>query len=261
MRSFLFVILSATALVGSNSRTSIIAVGITLAIFHVIKIDIVRLLKFSIVSIIAVLSMSHFFPSVFDRIGSAANIDTFPAIINNIAFTINIDSPVEYNINPSQDPITISGDRNLSIRGFLWGRAIKEGIMSPFIGIGFGRYNDLGREFRSINRFVNVAVSASYYDASIRTAHNTLLHHWAELGLVGLIGIGLIFIPLFKCFWISVSKSNRKSINRFWAEVGISSTICLFITGLAQHTIGAPIYSLTYGIVCVTAYRFAKKPC
>ena len=78
-------------------------------------------------------------------------------------------------------------------RGFyLWPRAIYLWMNSPFIGAGFGSYNDVPYDLRSLFPFV-VFNNPIELIASDAHAHNTFFHVLAETGLVGFVLL-LIFL-------------------------------------------------------------------
>lgn len=78
-------------------------------------------------------------------------------------------------------------------RGFyLWPRAVYLWMNSPFIGTGFGSYNDVPYDLRSLFPFIVFNNPADFISSDAH-AHNTFFHVLAETGLVGF-ALLLIFL-------------------------------------------------------------------
>ena len=250
-----FAILGLITLAASNSRTSLLAVAGALLVFHILRGDTKRVVKLALLSGIPIGALLLVFSGVAERVDRAIDPDTITSMFDN--FVESATSPYQLDGGGAVGDIELAGDRNLAIRGHIWGRAVKEAAMSPLIGIGFGRFNDFGRQFLDVG-IGEVAVFARYASPSVASAHNTFLHHSAELGLLGVILLVSIFLPIARrCWAASFSRSNSRLV-QFWGAVGIVSLISLLFTGITQHAIGAPIYGLTYGVLLVSAYRLAK---
>lgn len=103
-----------------------------------------------------------------------------------------------------------------AIRGYLWGRAMHEGLASPVIGSGFGRCN-------------------------------SILHVFAALGILGLANLTALLASLWRPL-------RRNCGDDLWAHVGLTSLIGLVLMSITQHAFGEPIFGLSLfcmvGISC-----------
>lgn len=115
-------------------------------------------------------------------------------------------------------------------RGFyIWPRAIYLFLQSPFLGTGFGSYNDLPYHFIGIENLFVYNDSVLIYDD--HHAHNTFLHVLAENGILGLC--------LLLSFIYSCNKYIKKITNKhimyslylgLWAAIFSSVTEHRFFT-------------------------------
>ena len=111
-------------------------------------------------------------------------------------------------------------EANVLIRAAnLWPRAVALFINSPFLGNGFGSFNDTG------------LASPIFNDAH---AHHSFLHFLSELGILG--------VSIFCLFFISFRKFHRKyrNINMTLADISYYSFYCILITSLTEHRITTP---------------------
>jgi O-antigen ligase len=125
----------------------------------------------------------------------------------------------------------------------LWSDALYDFSLSPIVGIGFGRYNDLMRQFEGVPGLVDVAVKGEIRNNSA-TAHNSYLHFLAEGGLVGL----AVSLYVWWCAWAELtfflrrfpkSKYHAYQLGARASLVGISA-FCM-----TDHSFGSGSTALT----------------
>lgn len=129
---------------------------------------------------------------------------------------------------------------NISDRLFvLWPRAIDDFLKSPFLGIGFTRYNDLPYRFVGIEHiFTNNTAKVLFSDAH---AHNSFLHILAETGIVGFV---FLILLLKELFYIS-----KKIPDRTFSKYVHYSIFAIMISGLTEHRIYTPAQVMPFTIV------------
>jgi hypothetical protein len=102
-----------------------------------------------------------------------------------------------------------------------WSQAMSDFKRSPVVGVGFGRYNDVQREFESIG-IGEVVTKARVYNDD-RHAHNSYLHWLAEGGALGL--------AVMIVFWILVARGLKgDDALRDWILAGIVGMAALSLT-------------------------------
>lgn len=243
-------VLSAIGLVASDSRTGILGVVIVIVLMSMSLKKIKQLVLGSIVFVGMLFVMSAWFPNVYDRLAGALTVTTFNAVgdqfdrlLDGYTFeeTRNAWGVVSY--LPDQ------GEVNLVVRAYLWARGISEGMASPIHGVGFGRFNDTGREFdgvRGVSYAVYYAESAS---GSVFTAHNTIIQIFAELGSIGVVLLAAIVLKFYRAYCCCTDASDLK-----WARIGKAMCLALFVMGLFQHSFGAPIFVFTMFTMAAWCY-------
>jgi len=249
-----FLAISLVALLGTNSRTSLLAFGFAVFLTSLLDGRGKQVISLIALSLLGFLVMSVLFQSQFERFTDAASGDTISAVVENFSLAATGGGNFEVeNAFAVSSLLNLEGDGNLAIRGILWGRAFREGVMSPVVGIGFGRYNDVGRIFTGVPYVYYPVGSAALVSASDFTAHNSILHIFAELGLLGILSLAVIFISLWKRFSVD-SKSVDKNLDH-WRYIGRANLLTLLFMGMTQHSFGAPIYGMTLMLLVGIAYR------
>lgn len=129
----------------------------------------------------------------------------------------------------------------IAIRAFyLWPRAWELFVTSPFIGTGFGSYNDLPYRFRGPLPLVQVnqAAEVVYSDSH---AHHTFLHVMAETGLLGL---GLLLWLLYEIhrfiLRIRAPALRQAFLLLFWLNV---------VSSFTEHRLFTPSQMLPFTIL------------
>lgn len=244
-----YLLLAVIALLASNSRTSLLAVVITITLVYLSSARILRVLRTAVLLIPLAIAMPFLFPTEFSRLADAATTETLQSMRINVVEAFSSRNPIEvstaFNLTKSID---IDGNANLVIRSYLWGRTLGEGIRSPIFGEGFGRVNDMGRIYRGTPYLFYPATEAHYPNPSDLTAHNSYLQVFAELGLIGL----TLILITYRLIWMGLKG------DRLWSMVGRSSLICLLLMSTTQHAFGAPIYGLSLFLLAAVANRMCR---
>ena len=248
-----YLVISAVGILGSNSRTSLIAVFVSVILVYMFRRRFLEIALLLFVSFFLWILMLAVFPNESTRIQGLGE-NEVGDVSRNFVLGINDDRslPIARAYQLSEY-IKNSGDLNLGIRGYLWGNALAKGIRSPFVGIGFGRYNDNLKSYYEIPYILYATRDASMPSSSILTAHNTFIHNFVELGIIGLVILYLIYGKLFK----DIRKFRPVSLEgEKWKYVGLASLLCLFFMGFTQHSIGAPIYGMSLMLFVGIAYSY-----
>jgi len=246
-------LISILGLLGSNSRTSLIAIFIAVLIMNLRQLNLVKTFKYTLALFLCFIFAINIFEDQTKRIQNLANPVIFNVVKANLYSAI-INEKVElsraYDASKYADT---SADANVAIRGYLFGQAIGHFSRSPLVGMGFGRFNDLGKEFVGEKGLFYVAYTSDNPSPSNFTAHNTFLQILAETGLVGLVTIAM----LFRYFYIKISL--LKNENRFFFEFGMLNLIMLLLMGITQHSIGAPIFGFSNFVAICWAYTAVNR--
>lgn len=254
-------LLALIGLLGTGSRTSVLAAFIGMFIQQIILIRIGQILKIAIVIPFFVIGMSKAFPDQYDRLAKTfTTANPFEVISVNFQRAWLAEPPLESGSAWSLEALADKqGQANLAIRGLLWARGVIEGTKSPIVGTGFGRYNDTGREFTRAIPLVNVVVNASYLNPSTHSSHNTFIMIFAELGLIGVVIIsGVFFIIVRKSIQILLRNDIKNDV-QVWAGTCLGCVVTLCLTGLTQHSLGAPIYGLSLMQLIAIGYAVVSK--
>jgi O-antigen ligase len=140
-------------------------------------------------------------------------------------------------VNNSEDP-------NIATRFIRFEIALQDFVMSPLIGIGFGRYNDNSLSFSGIENFAYVATGGEVINEASH-AHNSYLHFLAEGGVVGL--------SLMLGIWISTYQWAKRTRDLF-TDGTFGSSMCRavqgcvvleFLLSFTEHSMGTAVSSLT----------------
>jgi O-antigen ligase len=128
------------------------------------------------------------------------------------------------------DTITDPNWGTNATRFMLWRDALHDFSLSPIVGIGFGRYNDLERQFKGVPGVVDVAVEGRIINNST-TAHDSYLHFLAEGGIVGL----TVSLYVWWCAWAELSFFLRRFPKSKYHAFQFGARACL--AGIAVHSL------------------------
>lgn len=136
---------------------------------------------------------------------------------------------------------------------FLWPQAFDFFLKSPFIGIGFGSFNDSPHILKGFEGLVMSNYSSIVHSDS--HAHNSYLHVLAETGLVGLgvlyLSIFHIYSYIFKTF--SGTLNYYPLIGMFW---------CIVFSSFTEHRLFSPSQALPFTILiglCLANSNYMKE--
>lgn len=247
------------ALLGSGSRTAVLACAIGVGVTLALSRDWRAVGFVAAIGGALALAMPILFEHHYDRLLRAGAKQTYVSMAVNFYVASHSRPPVESQSAYGLRNIAVTeGNANLAIRGFLWGRAWGEFSASPIFGIGFGRYNDGARQFTDLAPVVRPVVEARTNNPAQHTAHNSVLHILAELGLVGFL---LIMIPA-RQIWLIFRRIQRATTApglRFWADLGQSIWVFLLASSVTQHALGAPIFGLSAILLLCTCYAVLES--
>ena len=230
------------ALLGSGSRTAVLAVACAVSVVFALSHDWKSALKVGALGAMFAAVMSFAFADQYARLSGSGNGATVQAMAVSFAVAATANPPAESDRALAVlGQIDVEQNANLAIRGYLWGRAWREFLTSPFAGSGFGRYNDTGRYFTPFVPGITAATDARVPNPDQHSAHNSFLQFAAELGGLGL---GLVLLAALS-HWRLFSRSLNTEKSRFHGELGLALVAYLGFSSLTQHALGAPIYGLT----------------
>lgn len=135
-------------------------------------------------------------------------------------------------------------DVNVLTRMLYWGHAYRLFARSPLFGVGFGRYNDEGVQFVRVLPGVTLGLSGTKR-TELESAHNSYLQVAAE---VGLLGLGLLLL-----MWARIFKRLGRAALDFAADREVSAYfvaargVVLFtlVGALFGHALAAPAIGFT----------------
>ncbi len=241
---------ASVGLVASDSRTGILGSALVLILMGMSLKNIKQLALGVIIFISMLFVMNAFYPKVYDRLSGAITASTMQAmgqqlgrVFQDRSFEETSDAWGVASYVPDQ------GEVNLVIRAYLWARGLSEGGGSPIHGIGFGRFNDIGRTFEGVRGVSYAVYKADRASGSVFTAHNTFVHIFAELGLIGVAFVAAIFVTLHRAYSSCSEKAGLK-----WARIGKAMCLSLAVMGMFQHSLGAPIFLFTMFTMAAWCY-------
>ncbi len=246
LMALLFLGLAIAGLLGTGSRASLMAAIMGVVIQQLIWIRVVQVIKFVLVVPLFLFGMSLANPVQYQRLTGTFNANPLTVVTTNFQRAWYADPPLESSSAWSLSTFAdLQGQANLAIRGLLWARGVSEGFKSPIIGSGFGRYNDIGREFNDSLPLVSVVTDAAFLNPSAHSSHNSFIMIFSELGLIGLALLGSIFVIVTRTTLRALWQPDVRKDAKMWAGVALGCTVTLMLVSVTQHGFGAPIYGLT----------------
>jgi len=250
--SLIYLLLALLAMLATNSRTSLLATVLALLLFLLLTGRITGLLRIVILSVPAMLLMPILFADQFARLAGVFDSNALDSLMRSYQLSLTYGGVELERAWDARNLVAGDGAKNIAIRGYLWGRAVNEALLSPIFGTGFGRFNDLGRTFQGVSYIYYPAIDATQPSASILTAHNTFLHVFNEMGVLGLASLFAILASL----WRHIYKAPGDTL---WKRVGLTNIICLCLIGMTQHSFGAPIYGITLFLLVGVSYHLCRR--
>lgn len=159
------------------------------------------------------------------KIGLALGVPLIIVLLSNSAFLSRIDTITDPNWGTN------------ATRFELWRDAWYDFSESPIVGIGFGRYNDVRRQFSGVPGLVYVCTDGEIVNNSA-TAHDSYLHFLAEGGVAGL------FVTMFIwwCVWKELSFFERalpRSYLHPFHRAGKGALSAMLIYCIFDHVLGS----------------------
>lgn len=159
------------------------------------------------------------------KIGLALGVPLIVVLLSNSAFLGRIDTISDPNWGTN------------ATRFELWRDAWYDFSQSPIVGIGFGRYNDVRRQFSGVPGLVYVCTAGEIINNSA-TAHDSYLHFLAEGGIIGL------FVTMFIwwCAWKELSFFERalpRSYLHPFHRAGKGALSAMLIYCIFDHVLGS----------------------
>jgi hypothetical protein len=155
-------------------------------------------------------------------------------------------------------------DSNIAIRFENFRGAAEDFLISPLIGIGFGRYKDAGKTYSGIPHIIEIATGGEVVNADI-AAHDSYLQFLAEGGMVGLFLMLGIWISLYR--W---ARRTREILGSNGVAIALCDTVqaCVLftfftsVTGTPMARLSTPLFVLTVvGMLTnLTSYELSVRP-
>jgi O-antigen ligase len=118
----------------------------------------------------------------------------------------------------------------------LWKDALEDFADSPLIGVGYGRYNDLGTQYWGSKGIVWVMTKGKIVNSD-NHAHNSYLHFLAEGGIVGLWITMWVWWAAWKELSFFMSHFPRSRL--YWLEKGAAGAlVAALVQAFTEHAIG-----------------------
>lgn len=159
------------------------------------------------------------------KIGLAIVIPLFIVLLSNSVVLNRIDTITDPNWGTNAS------------RFVVWQDALHDFSESPIVGIGLGRYNDLGRFFKGVPGLVYVA-TAGEIENNDATAHNSYLHFLAEGGIVGLFVSMFIWWSVWKELSFFERKLPRSHLHPF-LRAGKGALAAMLVYCMFDHSLGS----------------------
>lgn len=153
-------------------------------------------------------------------------------------------------------------ERNVLMRVIYWVYATKKFALSPIIGIGWGRFNDVHLSMSGFKGWFYVATGGEIV-SSPTTAHNSYLHVACETGLLGLLLLGMLWWTIYSRIVKAVRAFPTHSMEKGFflgCQALILFTLCSSMTthGLGAPSSGIPLLTVL-GIGLSYRRRLAKQ--
>ena len=143
-------------------------------------------------------------------------------------------------------------------RFFIWKVSWKMISTSPFLGLGYGRYQDHFASFRDREKetehFKTLSWAQQHQD--IFHAHNEYLQVWVESGLVGLLGfLGLVGTGLVRA--VQHAWKTGKTGLYAWAVAGMITA--MLIHSLVSYPLRLTLNSMVFYLLLGIGYNFRRN--
>jgi O-antigen ligase len=215
------------------SRATILGM-VVISLWYIYKnFKIQNFVLFTILGCIFAFLMPLITSGTFQRIITLLNWETVQQIQHQIDIGFSSWQP------GSSEFELAEGDANLMSRIVLWAYALHHFLLSPLIGIGWGRFNDAQVIFSGIPGLMSIALQGDRL-FNVSSAHNSYLMVLCESGLVGLWLLLKVWWDLYKRLK-KAQQDFRNSPFLLGYYTGCQALIVFTLTAaLFGHTLAAP---------------------
>lgn len=159
------------------------------------------------------------------KIGLVLAVPLIAVLLSNSSFLNRIDTITDPNWGTN------------ATRFELWRDAWYDFSQSPIIGIGFGRYNDLRRQFEGVPGFIYVCNAGEIVNSN-STAHDSYLHFLAEGGIVGLFLTMFVWWSAWKELSFFERRLPRSHLHPFH-RAGKGALSAMLVYCIFDHVLGS----------------------
>lgn len=237
---------------GSASRQSLLGLAVVLAWYLYRRLSLRTFVVGLVLVTGVVVSMPYVAPHTFER--TAGLFDS--ATLRAIAAQAHAASTASW--QPGQEKELEGEDVNVLGRIVYWAHALGQFRDSPFIGAGFGRFNDFNVHYSGPAGLARVGTSGQINPATLQ-AHNSYLHVLAETGLVGLV----LLLTVWWQLWRRSTRALRTFRDTPWIagyfEALRGMIVFLMAGALFGHALAAPIDAVPVLTLLGTGVAFCRR--
>lgn len=221
------------AVVGSGSRTTMVGL-LVVGLWYAWRHGAARHAgKITLLVVALVAATASLVPRSFERIASLASFETLASMERTLRYS-------DWEPGEAREDLIEGTQWNVLVRMLYWEYATRRFAGSPVVGIGFGRYNDVGVGLDGQPYLAYVAWDARQRVVSATTAHNSYLHVLAESGVFGL-------FLLLALWWMLKNRLKRATAEFAWCRTRRtfltaceSMTVFALVMAVFGHGLGAP---------------------
>lgn len=261
-----FMVVSACAVLATNSRTAAIAViivALLLWLWHSSRYTtpLRRLLPYAVVVLLALpftvlfsapKTVNTFVGHINPNLGAKIAVLFDPALYQSGRAIIRTVQSGQG--RDATEPLHhLENSNNVLTRVYLWSIAVKQFLDNPILGIGYGRWNDRAHSTQNWSsytihsEFAGHAIGHSSADGIVRAvdvgnAHNTYLHILAETGIIGgliVFGFWLRALRRSAVIWRGANQ-DPIALHEHQAAAAVAGVLFVLIAGLSGHAFAAP---------------------
>lgn len=244
-----FSLITAVPLLLTSSRQAILAIVLVLFFFLITEKRYKTLIKILAIFLTFFIIGANLNIRSIDRFKSLASsefIALIPDVIENADYS-EVDKKLARGVSDNEAIV------NSLNRIILWRKAQIDFFKSPIVGIGFGRYNDIGLKFCGLENFFFIACDAQEHVINVTSAHNSFLHFLSEIGVIGL------FLNIVLWYYLYSSLSKFQTEFEHYDYIFLTAKcmiIFVLINAMFGHALAAPAIGFTALSVIGMAYSF-----
>ncbi|MDH5606075.1 MAG: O-antigen ligase family protein [Anaerolineae bacterium] len=224
-------IVAVAILLATASRQALVGIVVVMAWYVVTSGNKKVMIGMAVVGVMGFLGLLVFFPRTLER--TASIID--PNIIEEIVYI----SKTSY-WNPAVERrFNTYIERNVASRIVYWNHAWTLFRASPVFGAGFGRFNDSYLEFAGVENVAFFAVGGENFSGTL-SSHNSYFNILAELGVVGLILILLVWLKMYTRLGKGLKDFSEDDQMRAYFKAGQALVVFIFVGAFFGHAFASP---------------------